>query len=1059
MKALSIQLDNLCQFLPQDRVSEFARLSPAALLVETQRASGGGAELSEAHRWATAASAVSAAASARSAGLRGELAAAARQQEAVRGDAERLQQREGHTRRAQLARTKVKVVEARSAAERVRSTQELLARAERTIAAEQAALGGGGGSGGNAVSGEELEALAAQLSAASGHAQRRVADAARALRLQVTALTEAAGRADAIRYKLAAAPQQEAARRERLRALEQRFDEAQAVLRAIQLEDNAGAGGEPSADPTSSSKTAALEEARRRVEELQKDHLELCTAKDGKRSASFQASDDLREANAALQKAKKENRETGSEKARRAASLRVTNVFGEVERLRKMDRIYKGSVFGPIGAEINVKDSARERATLAGAGARAGGRGGGGGGGGENENDDGGENDAAAAAASVVARMLESSVARNVMAQFVVTETADQSRILDLVRDAREGSAVAKVQPGGVLPPGTTVSGGGIAVRIRITQELRDLGVECTLGDLIDAPPEIKRVLEDEAGVDSRTVVSFLGGSGGGGGGGGGVRGGERAPSLAAVRRVCPAVRALVTPEGVQRCLVSRYNKEAATTTIEPLRPKSVLFEDSAGAAAKARAVKEAARAVAEAERAQKELSAEHDALAERVAAAQQSLRAASLLYNSLKSKREKAEEGVRSARAALAAERAMPSGERHAESLRAELAGVARAAQEQAARAARDAEHLHALAGDAAATEALAAETRARSDALAAVTRLHRDALKSARNSKRECERHLVSEERAAATARAAVGDFAPGGICDPADFDAETTRELEGLPNDIYSLERVIDDAEAAAAGISAADSDALRRFRERGAAVARLRAEADAADAAAERAAAEAREARDAWLPRARALIETVGLEFTAAMRRLGCDGDAALVEADQDQDDEGNASNHNHQQQQQQSFSRRQPPNPGDASVRLRVRFREGEDLQTLDGSRQSGGERSVATILYLVAMQRVASAPFRVVDEINQGMDPSNERAVFGVLAEAAGAAGTPQCFLLTPKLLPDLPYSDSVTVLQVINGPVASSAVSGPVTAARMLTGRGMLGGGGGGGSAVPARG
>ena len=43
VRALSIQLDNLCQFLPQDRVSEFARLSPPALLVETQRASGGGA--------------------------------------------------------------------------------------------------------------------------------------------------------------------------------------------------------------------------------------------------------------------------------------------------------------------------------------------------------------------------------------------------------------------------------------------------------------------------------------------------------------------------------------------------------------------------------------------------------------------------------------------------------------------------------------------------------------------------------------------------------------------------------------------------------------------------------------------------------------------------------------------------------------------------------------------------------------------------------------------------------------------------------------------------------
>jgi chromosome segregation ATPase len=38
MKELSIQVDNLCQFLPQDKVSEFAALSPVDLLLHTQRA-------------------------------------------------------------------------------------------------------------------------------------------------------------------------------------------------------------------------------------------------------------------------------------------------------------------------------------------------------------------------------------------------------------------------------------------------------------------------------------------------------------------------------------------------------------------------------------------------------------------------------------------------------------------------------------------------------------------------------------------------------------------------------------------------------------------------------------------------------------------------------------------------------------------------------------------------------------------------------------------------------------------------------------------------------------
>ena len=35
------------------------------------------------------------------------------------------------------------------------------------------------------------------------------------------------------------------------------------------------------------------------------------------------------------------------------------------------------------------------------------------------------------------------------------------------------------------------------------------------------------------------------------------------------------------------------------------------------------------------------------------------------------------------------------------------------------------------------------------------------------------------------------------------------------------------------------------------------------------------------------------------------------------------------------------------------------------------------------------MQGVTACPFRVVDEINQGMDPVNERKVFLQLVEAA----------------------------------------------------------------------
>lgn len=41
-RSLNIQLDNLCQFLPQEKVVEFTKMSPTELLHSTQRAIGDG---------------------------------------------------------------------------------------------------------------------------------------------------------------------------------------------------------------------------------------------------------------------------------------------------------------------------------------------------------------------------------------------------------------------------------------------------------------------------------------------------------------------------------------------------------------------------------------------------------------------------------------------------------------------------------------------------------------------------------------------------------------------------------------------------------------------------------------------------------------------------------------------------------------------------------------------------------------------------------------------------------------------------------------------------------
>ena len=97
-------------------------------------------------------------------------------------------------------------------------------------------------------------------------------------------------------------------------------------------------------------------------------------------------------------------------------------------------------------------------------------------------------------------------------------------------------------------------------------------------------------------------------------------------------------------------------------------------------------------------------------------------------------------------------------------------------------------------------------------------------------------------------------------------------------------------------------------------------------------------------------------------------------------------------------------------------------RANEPLTQLDSHRQSGGERAVSTIFYLMSLQTLARSPFRVVDEINQGMDPRNERVVHERMVDVACNEHTSQYFLITPKLLHGLKYHPRMTVHVIGSG-------------------------------------
>ncbi|KFO27206.1 Structural maintenance of chromosomes protein 5 [Fukomys damarensis] len=132
------------------------------------------------------------------------------------------------------------------------------------------------------------------------------------------------------------------------------------------------------------------------------------------------------------------------------------------------------------------------------------------------------------------------------------------------------------------------------------------------------------------------------------------------------------------------------------------------------------------------------------------------------------------------------------------------------------------------------------------------------------------------------------------------------------------------------------------------------------------------------KERWLNPLKELVEKINEKFSNFFSSMQCAGEVDLhTENEEDYDKYG---------------------------IRIRVKFRSSTQLHELTPHHQSGGERSVSTMLYLMALQELNRCPFRVVDEINQGMDPINERRVFEMVVNTACKENTSQYFFITPKV-------------------------------------------------------
>lgn len=214
--------------------------------------------------------------------------------------------------------------------------------------------------------------------------------------------------------------------------------------------------------------------------------------------------------------------------------------------------------------------------------------------------------------------------------------------------------------------------------------------------------------------------------------------------------------------------------------------------------------------------------------------------------------------------------------------------------------------------------------------------------------------------------------------------------------MPSTIEELEAAIHETMNEANSILLLNHNILEEYENRQRKIDSLEGKQDAVEVELRRCVDEINALKESWLPTIRNLVAQINETFSRNFKDMAVAGEVSLDERDIDYENYG---------------------------ILIKVKFREAGQLQVLSAHHQSGGERSVSTILYLVSLQDLTNCPFRVVDEINQGMDPVNERKMFQQLVRAASQPNTPQCFLLTPKLLSDLEYSEACSVINVMNGP------------------------------------
>lgn len=232
--------------------------------------------------------------------------------------------------------------------------------------------------------------------------------------------------------------------------------------------------------------------------------------------------------------------------------------------------------------------------------------------------------------------------------------------------------------------------------------------------------------------------------------------------------------------------------------------------------------------------------------------------------------------------------------------------------------------------------------------------------------------------------------------------DKEKEDNRELFNIPaaQEVETLREEIHRRKGQIAGLATGGQHMLDQFQSREEEIETMTREVQRERSNHQRKVQEFKDRKVLFLKWLEEGVKKMRRKFSSLYQRLGCSGDLELVNKDSDR--------------------------LGDLKLEVLVSYREGVDLRPISAQANSGGEKMCCTMLFCFSLllEEERLPPFVFVDELNQGLDYVNEGRIMRMMFEDAEKETAPQSFVITPKLLPDLPFHTHTKSHIIFNGKV-----------------------------------